>query len=132
MRFFSKVVTTFLLVVLVAGSLPLFAATPCQKQVKSSSCCPAGCPMMAAMEKTSAQSRIGSGSPTHCACQASPDMAALISNVPAQRESSKIGLADYALAGFVSIAAFRAERDYTPPDRELSRRSQSVLCTFLI
>ena len=88
--------------------------------------------MKAAMEKSSAPSRMESGSPTRCGCQVSPNTAALISIVPSQRESTEIVLVGNTLATFAAIAAFRAEEDYTPPDRDLSSCSQSVLCTFLI
>ena len=41
-------------------------------------------------------------------------------------------LVDDALATIASIVEFRPEEYYAPPDRELNRHSQSVLCTFQI
>ena len=132
MKFFSKIVTTMLLVVLGVGSLPLYAATPCQIQAKSSMCCAAGCQMMTAMKKASAQSRIESGTSMKCGCQVSPGAPALVAIAPATRESSAVALVDNPLAGFALIVAVRVEESYIPPDRESFRHSQSVLCTFQI
>jgi hypothetical protein len=88
--------------------------------------------MITAKEMSSAQSWIESGNSTQCGCQVSPDSPTLASIAPASRESSAMALVDHTLAGFTSIVAFRAEEDFTPPDRASSRHSQSVLCTFLI
>lgn len=132
MRFFSKIVTTMLLLVLGVGPLPLYAATPCQNQAKSSMCCAAGCQMATAMKKASAQSRIESGTSMKCGCQVSPSAPALVAIAPATRESSAVALVDNPLAGFALIVAVRVEESYIPPDRESFRHSQSVLCTFQI
>lgn len=132
MRLFSKIVTTLLLVALGAGPLPMFASTPCQTQAKSSVCCAADCPMATAKAKSSVQSRIESGSPTQCNCQISPSKPAFAAIAPAPRESHDVMLVDDTLAAFASIVEFRPEEYYAPPDRELNRHSQSVLCTFQI
>ncbi len=131
MRFFSKVVTALLLITL--GAVPLFAAIPCQEQTKSSMCCKARCPMMAATEKSSARSRNQSVGSTHCGCQVSPNTPASMPIAPAQRESREMALTtDNALASFVPVVVFRAEGDYASPDRESRRRMQSVLCIFQV
>jgi hypothetical protein len=87
---------------------------------------------MAAMEKNSAQSRVESGSATQCGCQAFPETPAVFSIAPAQREFRDVALVDNAFDSFAPIAMFRTEDGYTPPGPESSRRSQSVLCIFLI
>lgn len=130
MRFFSKVVTALLFITL--GAVPLFAAIPCQEQAKSSMCCKARCPMMAAMEKSSAQLRLRSVSSTQCGCQVSPKMPASMPIVPAQRESREMALVHNALVSLLPVVVFRAEDDHIPPDRESRRYSQSVLCIFQI
>ena len=130
MRFFSKVVTALLLITL--GAVPLIAAIPCQQQVKSSTCCKARCPMMAAKDKNSDQPRIKSVSSTHCSCQVSPKTPTSIPVTPAQRESREMALVHSALATFVPVVVLRAENDYIPPDRESHRHSQSVLCIFQV
>ena len=130
MRFFSKVVTALLLITL--GAVPLFAAIPCREQAKSSTCCKSQCPMMASMEKSSAQLRLRSVSSTQCGCQVSPNTPASIPIVPVQQESREVAFVHNALVSLVPVVVFRAEDDYIPPDRESRRYSQSVLCIFQI
>lgn len=130
MRFFCKFVTALLLITL--GAVPLFAAIPCQQQAKSSTCCKARCPMMAAIEISSAQLRLRSVSSTQCGCQVSPKMPASMPIALAQRESREMALVDDAFASLVPVVVFRVEDDYIPPDRESRRYSQSVLCIFQI
>ncbi len=114
----------------------MFATTTlCQNQAKCPMGCAAGCPMMAAMvAKRNEQRSVSteSASFTHCGCQRSLDSPAWISIAPEQRESPETARVDNTLAGFASIVVFRAEADYTPPEPEPRRHSQSVLCTFLI
>jgi hypothetical protein len=130
MRFFSKVVTALLLITL--GAVALFAAIPCQEQAKSSSCCKAQCPMMAAKDKNGDQPRIQSVRSTQCGCQVSPKAPASIPIAPSQREAREMALVHYALADFVPVVLFRAGEDYIPPYRESHRHSQSVLCIFQV
>jgi hypothetical protein len=67
-----------------------------------------------------------------CDCQVSPEVPALISIASAPQVSHEVLLVGDTLTVFAPVTVFRAEEDYTPPDCELSRHSQSVLCTFLI
>ena len=129
MNFFSKIVATLLFVVL--GAAPALGAIPCHEQAKPRKCCAVGC-SMAPAANSSAQPRNESGGLTQCGCQVSPDRPALVSLVPAQRDSRDVALVDNTLASFAPIAIYPATGDYTPPAPELCRHSRSVLCIFQI
>lgn len=130
MKFFSKVVTALLLVVL--GAVPVLAAVPYQEEMHSSMCCKPGCSMMAAKETSGAQFRIKSVAPTRCSCKLFPVAPALTSIAPAQRISREVALVADPVAGVAAIATLRVLENHTPPDRQSRVRSQSILCTFLI
>lgn len=134
MRLFSKIVTTLLLIGLGAGPLPMFASTPCQTPAKSSSsaCCAPDCHMTIAKAVSNAQSHTESCNLSQCNCQISPSEPSLAAVASAPEGSHEMVLVDDALATIASIVEFRPEEYYAPPDRELNRHSQSVLCTFQI
>ncbi len=133
MRFFPKVVTALLLILL--GATQVFAATPGQEEMKASTCCKHGCPMTATMAekaKSDVQPLIGLADSTHCSCKSSPGAPALIFIAPGQRESREMVLVDDTVISFESVVTLWAEENSAPPDRDSRRHSQSVLCTFLI
>ena|ERR1019366_3709246 len=129
MKIFSKVVTAMLLVFLGAGPLPLIAATQCQEHAKSSMCCAADCPMMAAMTKSQSHSRIDS---SRCGCQVTPYTSALKASEQSLRESSKILSVDNTSALLPLQVVFRISLGHIPPNPASGSLSQSALCTFQI
>lgn len=132
MKVFSKIVTTMLLVILGAGPLPMFASTPCQTPAKSSACCAPDCHMTIAKAKSSAQSLTEPGRLAPCNCQISQSEPSLAAIASAPEELHEMILVNDALAATAFVVEFRPEEYYAPPDRELSRHFQSVLCTFQI
>ena len=135
MRFFSKAATVLLLMVL--GAAPAFAATPCQEEMRSSMCCKAGCAMMAAMtakEKSVAHFRMVSADSSRSCCKTVPGTPSLTTaaTAPAQQESMEMAPVRVMLASYLPNTTFRVMDDHAPPDRQLRSRSQSILCTYRI
>ena len=128
MKFFSKVVTALLLIVL--GAAPVVAATLCQTEMQSSMRCKPGCSMM--LGHIGVQPRnVLAGSSRSC-CKVIPGAPATVSIPPTQRPSREVALVADPVAGVAAIATLRVLENHTPPDRQSRVRSQSILCTFLI
>lgn len=129
MRYLSKFVAAVLAIVL--WTLPLSASTACSSSTESAGHCKQCCHgiAMAAMASSGAMNQ-SEASPPSC-CRPSSDQHAVL---PIAREAQ-----NSAVVSQVSISAFEAVVPSAPsgdirpmPDRSMSSRLQSVLCTFLI
>ena len=129
MKLFSKFVAAILFVFLGAGPLPLIAATQCQEHAKTSMCCAAGCPMMAAMTKGQLHGRIDS---SRCGCQVTPSTSALKANEQNLGESGETLLTDNTSALLPLQLVFQMGLGHRPPNPAPGGHSQSALCTFQI
>lgn len=110
----------------------MFAAIPCQQDTRSSVRCEDGCPMMALVGKSSAQSRVVSTNYGRPCCRVSPGVPVSTSTGPTQLGTREIALVGDTIAGFAPTVILCVEEDCTAPDRPSHGRSQSILCTFLI
>lgn len=110
----------------------MFAAVSCQGHAQSSMRCGPGCPMMAAMEKTSAQSRVGSSDFGRSCCEVDPGGPSSTSSSLVQQGSREMTLAPDVLASSAILTDLGEEIKRAAPDWQPYSRFQSILCTFLI
>ena len=129
MALFSKIVTAMLFVFLGAGPLPLIAATQCQEHAKTSMCCAADCPMMAAMTKGQPHSRIDS---SRCGCQVTPSTSVLKANEQNLRDSGETLVGNNTFALLPWQVMYQIALDHLPPNPAPGSHTQSALCTFQI
>ncbi len=131
MKRLSQVVAVLVLIVI--GTLPVFAATLCQNKTQVSTCCRHEYSKMAGMGKSSDHSQSGSAASIRSCCRVIPVAPVTMSTPPAQHVSGRAILVNDNVVGAAIIATQRAVKSHIPSDRRSPGcLSQSILCTFLI
>ncbi len=131
MKRLSQVVAVLVLIVI--GTLPVFAATLCQKTTQVSACCRHECSKMAGMGKSSVHPQTGSTAAIRSCCKVIPVAPVTMSTPLAQHVSGQVVLVNDTIVGAAALATQRAVKNHIPSDRQSpGRSSQSILCTFLI
>lgn len=129
MKILSKAVTVLLLMVL--GAVPMLGAVSCRNEAKSAMCCPPGCSMME-MGKIGAQAQIGSSDTGPSCCKVIPNTPVTMFSPTGQRVFHEVMLVGATIPVHVPNMTPGVAEGYTPPNRQMHGRTQSVLCTFRI